>query len=124
MKKLFFVCALVLSGLGLARAGEPVSMMPWPNSTYAVSNSTVVVSSNTVLTIAATSGFRAIHIGNFSNPGTTLYYRLDGSTASIPTVGWVIPPAGEERIESNAAINLQLAVAASSVTVRVKTFTK
>ncbi len=127
MKKFLFV--LVLCGAAkVAHAVEPVSVVPWlPESTYTLSQSTISVSSGTVTTISAVSGYRSVHISNFANSGTTLYYRIDGSTASIPTVGFPIAPSAQDHpIETNGVISLQLAAGSGSatVTVPIKTIRK
>ena len=125
MKK-FLLTALILIGFSaLARAGDPVSVMAWPNSNYNISQSTMQISSTTVATIAADSGYRAVYISNLSNASTTIYYRIDGSTASIPTVGWPIPPSAlEAKIETDSVISLQLAAGATAIDVRRKIIKK
>lgn len=124
MRKLMFMAALVfLAFAAKVKAVEPVSVIPWlPESSYDIAQSTISVSSTTVTTISAVSGYRQVHLSNLVNSGTTIYYRIDGSTQNISTVGWPIEPrAADHTIESNAAINLQLAAGASSVTVTAKT---
>ena len=126
MKKflLMFSFALLFVA-GKVFAGDPVSVMAWPNSKYDITQSTVQVSSTTVLTIAAASTYRAVYISNWLNSSTTIYYRIDGSTASIPTVGWPIPPGTiEHKIETDNVISLQLAAGATAVDIKRKTFAK
>lgn len=116
MKKFLFM--LLLCGcVRHVYAMEPVTVrMGQPDSTYEVSQTTITIASTTVTTIAAVSGYREVHISNLANAGTTIYYRIDGSTASIPTVGFPIAPTERDhKIESNAVISLQLA-AGSGVT--------
>lgn len=126
MKRILFVAAIfAIAAVGTARAMDPVTVrMGSPDSTYEIAQSTISISSATVTTITATTGYRVVHI---SNPSTTavLYYRVDGSTANIPTVGFPIPAStADHAIESNAAINLQLAVGTTTVTVPIKTLKK
>jgi len=123
MKKLIFLVVL-FAGAGSLFAGEPVSLMGWPNSTYSMSQSTISISSSAVTTHAATSGYQAVYISNLANAGTTIYYRVDGSTISIPTVGWPIAPSQSEKIESNAVIYFQLAAGDTAITVPKKVIKK
>jgi len=127
MKK-FLMTAFLLFGLAAAaKAGDPVSVMAWPNSNYVIAQSSVQISSTAVTTIAADSGYRAVYISNLLNPTTTIYYRIDGSTASIPTVGWPIPPGAlEAKIETDGVISLQLAAGSgvSAIDVRRKIIKK
>jgi hypothetical protein len=117
MKKFLF--ALFLCGLvRAAYAMDPVTVrMGQPDSTWEISQSTITVSSATVTTIAAVTGYRVVHISNLASSGTTIYYRIDGSTASIPTVGFPIAPTERDHaIESNAVISLQLTSGAPGTT--------
>ncbi len=128
MKKflLMFTFALLFVA-GKVFAGDPVSVMAWPNSNYVLAQSSVQVSSGSVTTIAADSGYRCVYLSNLLNPTTTIYYRIDGSTASIPTVGWPIPPGAlEAKIETDGVISLQLAAGSgvTAIDVRRKTVKK
>lgn len=126
MKKALFVSAFIsIAWIGELKAIEPVSVIPWlPESTYTISQSTISVSSTSVTTIAAVSGYRSVHLSNLLNTSTTLYYRIDGSTVSIGTVGYPIAPGDKDHaIETNGVISLQLAVG-SSVGVFTKTIRK
>lgn len=121
VKKLLLISAFLLASVATVRAGDPVSVMAWPNSSYSIAQSSVQVSSGSVTTIAADSGYRAVYISNLLNPTTTIYYRIDGSTASIPTVGWPIPPGAlEAKIETDSVISLQLAAGASVTAIDVR----
>ncbi len=116
MKKFLFM--LLLAGcVRSIQAMEPVTVrMGQPDSTYEVSQSTIALSSTTVTTIAAVSGYREVHISNFATTSTTIYYRIDGSTLSIPTVGFPIAPTERDhKIESNAVISLQLGTGVSAL---------
>lgn len=125
MRNLFFAAILAIAAVGQVRAIEPVSVIPWlPESTYDISQSTISISSSAVTTIAAVSGYRAVHVSNLT-ASTVLYYRIDGSTANIPTVGFPIPAAtADHTIESNGVISLQLAVGTTTVIVPIKTIRK
>lgn len=109
--------ALIL-GSTSAFAGDPVWLQSYSDSSYTVSHSTVAITSYTVTTIAAASRWREVYVGN---PATTavIYYRIDGSTANIPTVGSWIEAAKEKRIESNAAVNMQLGATVAATTARI-----
>lgn len=125
MRKLLLALGLWL-GAGLAAAVEPVSIIPWlPESTYDVTQSTVAISSQTVSWDAAVSGYRTVHIANLSATAT-LYYRVDGSTASTGLVGYPILPSTLGQIESNAMIGYQLGASATvgSIDVRKKVIRK
>jgi hypothetical protein len=122
--KFFTALFLILGTAVVAKAGEPVSVMAWPNSTYDITQSTIAISSSSVYAFPAVSGYRSVLIDNIANTGTTVYYRVDGSTLSIPTVGWQILPSATEKIETNGVISLQLGADISSVNVRQKTIRK
>lgn len=115
--KRYAVGLLVLVS-GSAFAGDPVWLQSYSDSSYAISHSTISVSSTAVATISATSRWREVYVGG---PHVTvpIYYRMDGSTQSITSVGSWIEVAKEKRIETNAEISLQLASGASSTTIRV-----
>ncbi|MBI4396133.1 MAG: hypothetical protein HY548_03490 [Elusimicrobia bacterium] len=124
MKRIFCIAFLLLLGsAGAGFAGDPAWLELDPNSSYTISQATISISSDTVTTIAAETRYREIYIGD---PSTTvsIFYRVDGSTVSIPTVGWWIPAGQWGRIESNSAINLQLGAGESSVTARRMTVQK
>jgi hypothetical protein len=125
MKKLICMSILLVAGSIVAKAGDPVSVTPFPNSRYDIAHSTIAVSSNTVTTIAAVGGYRAAYIGQLGLAvGATIFYRIDGSTAAIPTVGSWILPGEEEKIETDNAIHLQLGVNQSSITARLRQIRK
>lgn len=121
MKKLIYTLLLLGAGVVTARAGDPVSVSAFPNSRYDVSQSTISVSSTTVTTLAAVSGYRAAYIGQLGlTSGATIFYRVDGSTDSIPTVGSWILPGDVEKIETDNAIHLQLGAAQTAITARLR----
>lgn len=115
---------LVWGGVGGLHAMEPVSIrMGQPDSAYEIANSTISVSSTTVTTIAAVTGYRKMLIRDVT-ASTSFFYRLDGSTASITTVGMLNNTTETATIESNAAMYLQLANGVATKVFNVLTFRK
>lgn len=112
-----FAAIIVAVVCASAHAAQPVFPDSKPNSDYKNTQDTVVISSSAVTTIAAVSGFREIVMGDPSIT-TKVFYRIDGSTVNIPTVGWWFDPSVGGDIEYNGAIYLQLAPSATAVTLR------
>ena len=103
--KIFYSAALLILFAGVINAADPVySLRGQPESAYNVSQSTVAVSSNTVSTDASVSGYRNTCIFNLSL-GSTVYYRIDGSTNNVATVGYPILPLTFGCVEYNGEIN-------------------
>lgn len=123
MKKFLIAMLFVGAGLSIAKSGDPVSFMAWPNSKYDIEQSTFQVSSMTVATVSPVSTYRATYIWNTSG-SATIYYRIDGSTAAIPTVGWPILPNEKAKIETDAAISIMLAPAVAVYDARKLIFKK
>lgn len=122
MKALFMAVFILIAGP--LKAVEPVSIIPWlPESGYELTNSTVSFSSSTVTTIAAVSGYRKIKIRDITE-GTSFFYRLDGSTQSITTAGFLNKATEICEIESNAAIYVQLAAGVASKVFNLLTIRK
>lgn len=119
MKKLLaaFALALFLGPLRPAFAGEPVFPINFADSSYDIEHSTISISSTSVTTINAYEGFREVYVGD---PATTvnIFYRLDGVATNVATVGWWIPSAQGQKIETNGVISLQLGAGSASVVVR------
>lgn len=115
------LAAILLASLcAVSHAAAPVYVDSKPTSDYKIVQDTVTISSTTVTTIAAVSGYRCVYLGD-PLIGSTVYYRIDGSTRSVPTVGdWFVPSA-KGAIEYNGVINLQLGAGVSSVVLRRKT---
>lgn len=125
MKKFLFMLLLV-GCVHVAHAMQPMTVrMGQPDSTYEVSQSTIALSSTSVTTVAAVTGYREYHISNLSMT-TTIFYRIDGSTLNIPTVGFpIVPRESDHKIESNAVISLQLGSGVSALSnVPTKTLKK
>jgi hypothetical protein len=124
MKRIMFILAiLTIAALSVSWGGEPVFNIGGPDSHYTITNGTISVSSSAVTTVAAVDRFREIYIGDLDSTVTT-YYRVDGSTVNIPTVGWWILPGESKRIETNGTIKLQLATDAATATLRYVEFRK
>lgn len=117
MKRFIALSVLMLLATPLL-AVQPVSFYPMHESGYDLAQSSVTLSSTSVTTISAVSGWREVKIANSLNPATTVYYRIDGSTNDITTVGWLILPREKETIETKGTINLQLPAGASSIVVQ------
>ena len=129
MKKTLLFSALVfMFGVGLSLASEPVWMTRAQDGDYSVTQTTISISSSSVSTISASrTGYRKIWIQlDFSHAqlaaGTSVFFRIDGSTSNIPTVGYqvlgttdTVTNAGQRRIvdlppfETNNAIYGQMA---------------
>lgn len=86
-----------------------------PESAYSVAHSTVSISSFTVSSDAASVGYRSIWLNNLST-SATIYYRIDGSTNYITTVGWPIYPGEQGNIEYNGVINYLLGAGSAATT--------
>jgi len=114
MKRTLAIFAvLIVSALGICRASEPVSIVPGlPESGYDITQSTVALSSFTVTSFAATSHFRQLTL----IAPTSFFYRLDGSTLSLTTVGFPVAANTKETIESNGAVKILLPVGISANT--------
>jgi hypothetical protein len=105
-----------------ATAGDPV-WLTTPGADYVISHTTVSVSSLAVTNVAPSSyRWREVYIGSLTL-GTTLYYRIDGSTTNIPTVGSWVEPGKEKRIQTNGPIDIRLE-SGSAVTVRITEVSK
>lgn len=126
MRKILFGVAIALAALLGPRWGfcaDPVTIDPFPNSTYAVQHGTVTLSSTTVTTFAATNRFRELYIGDPTS-SVSIFYRADGFSTFVSTVGWWVPAGTGQKIESNNAINLLLGAGAASFTARYAIFEK
>lgn len=121
---LFFVATLMLACITNSRAAElHYVRMGQPESRYVISQSTVSFSSSTVTTIAAVDGYRLVKIRDLTE-STSFFYRLDGSTQSITTVGFLNKGTEVFSTESNAAMYFQLAAGVASKVFQVLTFQK
>ncbi|MBI4396362.1 MAG: hypothetical protein HY548_04650 [Elusimicrobia bacterium] len=114
---LFFVLAACLFVSVGAEAAGLVSPLTNIDSTYVMSQSTISVSSDTVTTISPGGRYREVYLGD-PDITTSVFYRVDGSTVNVPTVGLWFSPATVGSIESSATIYLQLPAGASSITLR------
>lgn len=120
VRKYVLFTLLAIAGLAVrAHAGDPVNAVA-RDSSYTQSMSTITVSSSAVTTIAASTGWREFYVGDPASP-STVFFRCDGSTANITTVGWWIPAGQQQRIETNNACNFQ--VEAGTAPVRLRTWT-
>ena len=91
------------------------------NTSFAGLNDTITISSSTVAEIVALNGYREVMIGD-PDVTATIFYRVDGSTINIPTVGWWIPAGEGQTIKFNKIIYLQLKAGVSSITARIQRF--
>jgi hypothetical protein len=126
MKKFLLIAAIVAGFYAVpVFAADPVAIVPGlPESNYAVTQSSVAVSSNTTTTDAAVSGYRSTCIGNTST-GSTVYYRIDGSTQNVAVVGYPIFPLTNHCVEYNGKIGWQLgAGTVASIDARKKVIRK
>ena len=100
-------------------ADPPYSPYVGQGSNYHSKQDTITVSSKTVTTIAAAgSSYQTITLQSLSNNHTTIYYRIDGSTVNVPTVGLGSDPTTMFTIETNSVVYLQLAATKAAVTLR------
>jgi hypothetical protein len=123
MKRKWFI-PVIFGFLGLsvciAFGMEPVNVrMGGPESKWNDTNGTLSITSYTVTTIdAVTRGYRKVTIPNTLATATTFYYRVDGSTINIPTVGLPVVPNATAEIETEEEINLLLEPGMPGITVR------
>lgn len=129
IKSLVLMAAFLAMGF-LAKAGAVDMRTTYPTfdlgiarSDYAVSHASVTVSSQTCTTLPPSGSYNAIRIDNL-NFGTTMFYRMDGSSTAVATVGVPILPNTSEIIETASDVNVTLVVNASSVTARVTRINK
>lgn len=125
MKRILCLAAFVMfSCITNSKAMDPVTVrMGQPESAYNITNSTISVSSTTVTTIAAVDGYRKILIRDIT-ASTSFFYRLDWTTTSVTTAGFLNTSTEVCTIESNAAVYLQLAVGVAAKVFNVLTFRK
>lgn len=119
MKKVIILAAfmLMLSGRHVF-ATQPVSIVAGlPESRYNITNATVTISSSTVLTISATNPTTLYRQITLTAP-TSFYYRVDGSTNNIATVGYPGLANTDVVIESNQAISILSPVGVASSAAR------
>lgn len=110
IKLLGFLLGLMLLA-GKVSAADPVAYEERSSaSRYATSQSTMIVHSSGPVTIAGSTGYREVTIFNASNlvGGATVYYREDGFSTLISTIGTPIFPQRTERIETQNPITLQI----------------
>ena len=116
LKKLLIICAAIIALAAIPAAVHADQYMGW-DSSFRVIQDTITLSSSTITAIPFESGYREVSIGD---PATnqTVFYRVDLSSAAIPTVGWWFNSGAGFTVESNNIIYLQLAPAVASINVR------
>jgi len=110
IKLLGFLLGLMLLA-GKVSAAVPTAMEERSRaSQFATSQSTQIVHSSGPVTIAGSTGYREVTIFNASNliGGATVYYREDGFSTLVSTLGTPIFPQQFERIETQNPIYLQI----------------
>ncbi len=122
MRKLLIICGFVLGlmlfGINWVFAAEPVFLAPYPESTYSISQSSVSISSETTLSYLPTDRYRSISFA-LDGDSSVVYYRVDGSTADVFTVGFPFVASTGVTIESNNLIGIQLKAGAADIDIRV-----
>jgi hypothetical protein len=120
MRKILLGAFVAFGFAAVAIGGDPVWLQPYSDSSYRFAHSTISVSSFSVTTVPAAGRWREVYVGE-PTASVSVFYRVDGSTQNIPTVGSWIEAGKEKRIESNDPIYFQLGAAASAVTLRLTT---
>lgn len=121
VRKLVIIAFISIAGLAVrAHAGDPVNAVA-RDSSYTQSQSTITITSFTVTSIQAVTGWREYYVGDPASV-STVFFRCDGSTANITTVGWWIAAGQERRIETNNACNFQVQAGTAAVTLRTWTW--
>ena len=114
MKKILTAVALILCSM-VAASADPYSghSSSWNNK-----QGTVSISSSAVTVIDMTgSNYGKVTIGD-PLVSTLVYYRVDGTTTSVPTSGMWFDPSTPFTIESNQKIYFSLAASSATVTLR------
>jgi len=90
----------------------------WASDTqFQGTNSTIVITSWTACSIAATTGYREVYVGDPSST-VNVFYRLDEDTKTISTTGWWIPAGQGVCIKTNHIIYFNVAAGVAAVTLR------
>lgn len=94
-----------------------------PESKYEISHSTITLSSVSISTIPAVDGWRKIYMRDLTE-SVSVCFRIDGSTNSLDTVGWMMKSNEVQTIESNGAIYLKLFNGVASKVINFMTMRK
>lgn len=130
LKALVLMGAILAMGFSVKKAyaddmtiGRPSFDLGIARSDYSISHSSVSISSAPTTTISPGSSFNKVIISNL-NFGTTFFYRADGSSTAVASVGTPIFPNTKETIETNNDINVALAAGTSAKDARIEKINK
>lgn len=129
LKALVLMSAFLAMGF-LAKAGAvdmrttcPTFDLGIARSDYAIAHSSVAISSQTCTTFQPSGSYNAIRIDNL-NFGTTMFYRMDGSSAAVTTVGIPILPNTSEIIETANDVNVTIVAGLTNKDARITRINK
>ncbi len=128
MRKIAILSGLILGILLIGSrwgiAADPVFLSAFPESTYTITQSTVSISSSTAVLIAESNNrFRELYVGD-PDSISALFYRIDGVSTDIATVGWWVPAGTGQKIESNNDVYAIMEAGAATDIFRIISITK